>query len=58
MTSVSSLKFTLRDLFWLTLLAAFSAAWWIEHERYLKAVDANQWKASGGGVKAVIDRQR
>ncbi|HUE74982.1 MAG TPA: hypothetical protein VMP01_29210 [Pirellulaceae bacterium] len=27
------MRFTIRDLLWLTLLAAVLAAWWVDHQR-------------------------
>lgn len=31
------MRFTLRDMFWATLLAAMAAAWWLEHSTLITA---------------------
>jgi hypothetical protein len=34
------LRFTLRDLFWLTLLVAVSLGWWASYARYVRRLNA------------------
>jgi len=33
------MRFTIRDLLWLTLLAAVLVAWWVDRGRLVKTID-------------------
>jgi hypothetical protein len=35
----ASMRFSIRDLLWLTLLAAFAVAWWIDRSRLAAEVE-------------------
>ena len=37
------LRFTIRDLLWLTVVAAVLAAWWLDHQRWTKPY-ADYWR--------------
>jgi hypothetical protein len=34
------MRFTIRDLLWLTLLAAVAVAWWVERSRLLNEIES------------------
>jgi hypothetical protein len=34
------MKLSLRDLFWLTLVAAFATGWWIDHARLTEKIES------------------
>ena len=40
------LRFTIRDLLWLTLVAALAVGWWIDHRRTDSAMREAQTKAA------------
>jgi hypothetical protein len=33
------LRFTIRDLLWLTLVVALAAGWWIDHKRLVRLME-------------------
>jgi len=39
------LRFTIRDMLWVTLLAAVIVAWWLDHQSIQAQIDAapDQW---------------
>jgi hypothetical protein len=40
------LRFTVRDLFWLVLVAALAVGWWLDHSNLTKQPD-QQWPPHG-----------
>jgi hypothetical protein len=47
------MKFSIRDLFWLTVVVALAVAWWVEHWKY-KDLENALWEEWPSGV--VIQR--
>ena len=48
------LRFTIRDLLWLTALVALAVGWWLDHHRSSK----NRFQVSdGGSVLTIVDSQ-
>ena len=44
------LRFTIRDLLWLTLVAAVLVAWWLDRSRLQSKVNEFEaWEAHSGG---------
>ena len=50
------MRFTIRDLLWLTLLAAVLVAWWVDHWRQAQTVEKIRkqldWLPPSGSVRA------
>jgi hypothetical protein len=36
------LRFTIRDLLWLTLVAAMAVGWWVDHRNWAAVRDENE----------------
>ncbi|MDX1948053.1 MAG: hypothetical protein SFU86_21825 [Pirellulaceae bacterium] len=55
------IRFTIRDVLWLTVVVAVLSAWGVNHRRQAALIDWYQaeiernvfWKPAGGGVKSV-----
>ena len=51
------LRFTIRDVLWLTVVVAVSLGWWDEHRKfaaYYKLVTSHiRWTPAGGGVSSI-----
>jgi hypothetical protein len=50
------LRFSIRDLLWLTLVVAMGLGWFV-HQRQLRAEadDARKWRLAAGGVEEALD---
>ena len=55
------MKFTIRDLLWLTLLAAVLVAWWVDRSRlaaaYVTMPDGSVWSAEAVEENFPIERR-
>ena len=51
-------QLTLRDLFWLTFVAALSIGWWLDHNRSALAL-ANErcWKPRAEQMQQVLEKE-
>ena len=37
-------KFTIRDLLWLTVVAALGVGWWVDRQQYVRRAEEAEWK--------------
>jgi hypothetical protein len=50
------MKFSIRDILWLTILAAVSVAWWLDHRASVRTQDELQRQAMQSRYLAEIER--
>ena len=49
------MKFSIRDLFLLTMIVAFAVGWWVDRSRLAKAVDG--WKERVEDVNYLLNQE-
>jgi hypothetical protein len=56
------LRFSIRDLFWLTLVAGMGLAWWVSNQRLLVRsqqleAERDRWQSGAGALEFVLSHE-